>query len=1167
LRVGVAAVFLGLVASAHAAFEIKTTEVDWDQVEAKKSFTVFMEREELSALDRVSRMVFAVQLGAGGGKTEGLTVRWQVAQGATPVARSTASLAKGLADVTFSLAGLKPGRYDVSAELLRGDKALDQGKTFFRVVEAKPPASKGRIALHLPRGVPLKDGTYPVSTGVGFPKGALWGEATLRVVKADGTPVPCQATVRSRWGCVPETSIRWLGLDFQAEPAPAWWPERKDTRYYLEFGPDVKPASAPVNIQTRETPEGIEVDAGALRFLVRRQGFNLIDNVRLNGKETLTAGAKDGAYLIDHEGAVYRAANDGRTELRIEEQGDLRVTLRAEGWYVKDGTAGEKLSYTLPTDKLCKFITRIEAYAGRPWVRVQHTWVLTYDSYTVRLRDVGLALSAPGCARAEFGVEGGAPVEATVGAKGLYLLQHTPEEFVLEAGDGAALAKGKRSAGWALAAGRNGLLAVGHRETWQRFPKEFEVLPDAVRLHLWPAHGREHPEIDPYKHEQINRLWFAHQGKELNLAMPWQYYFATAQITGNASTGIYSPGGMPMGGIHTSAMGMAITSDIQLLFAAPEQAAQARDMAACWQTAPHALPDPKWTCASLAAGYMQPYSPEAMKAAEATIEDVVKGYWETQDTCGEYGMWLYRPWHHTTQCEPGKLTLYRLYNATHHYESIMPWMLYARSGDPFYLMQGTANMRELTDVQVQHYNDPAYPHREFWARQGRLVGSTKHTNGFCPWGGDHAVLAHLTCYAGMMLAHYVTGDLRWREVVVDEWQKTILTGRKDPEFAKADRTDALSPGGVLANEKEGARDVTNPLGEMIDLYQLTYDPRVLALMAPMLDYYLNKYMRPWGMPVHNVELFYGSEQARRQVLDAVKERRDLKSKAADTRHFWYTHAQHDNFAMASIIDPASNAHIDAWLTADVTAKRNWAAAARKQTPMAVTFCTVPDYVLYLPRVMYAVAQAGGEVSLSRLAASQPMLIGDTATGGWLRCIVKKEKAGPLPVALYGSVAKDGVKIRAFGPDNKPLSETTVPEGTHSPFEMTLPDAGPGEYVLFIRARDAKDELFVPLTALPEVYVTGYWSQHTECRYFTRSPGDAPVRHTLQPHKARASVMTDDQQLLASTGNGDPMSFEVGPKGAWVIGQTRYAHATPALVLSCGPDRWFAPSAAKMALKP
>ena len=1161
-----AVVFLSLLPSARAAFEVKTSEVDWDQVEAKKSFTVFMEREELSALDRVSRFILAVQMGPGG-KTDGLAARWQVTQGQARVAANNASLAKGLVDVMFNVAGLKPGRYEVSAELLRGGKVIDQGKTFFRVVDAPVPPQRGRVALNLPRGVPLKDGLYPVSTGVGFPKGALWSERNVRVVKADGTPVPCQTSVRSRWGCAPETSIRWLGLDFQAEPAPAWWPERKDTRYFLEFGPDVKSAAAVVRIQTRETPDGYDVDAGALQFTVRRKGFNLLDNVCLNGKPMLPAGGKDGLYLIDHEGSIYRAANDANVQLRIEEQGDQRVVIRAEGWYVKDGSDGAKLSYALPTDKLCRFITRIEAYAGRPWVRVLNTWVLTYDSYTVRLRDVGLTLPLAGCARAEFGVEGAQSVAQPVGGRGLYLIQHTPDAFAVEDADGKPLASGKRSAGWLLASGANALIGVGHRETWQRFPKEFEVAPDAVRLHVWPAHGRDHPDIDQYKHEQINRLWYAHQGKELNLAMPWQYYFATAQITGEPSTGIYKPGGMPMGGIHSSAMGTAITSDLMLLFAEPARADAARDVAACWQTAPHALPDPKWTCASLAAGYMHPYDPETMKAAEETIEDLLKGYWETQDTCGEYGMWLYRPWHHTTQCAPGKLTIYRLYNATHHYESVMPWMLYARSGDPFYLTQGTANMRELTDVQVQHYNDPAYPHREFWAQQGRLVGSTKHTNGFCPWGGDHAVLAHLTCYSGMMLAHYVTGDLRWREVVVDEWQKTILTGRKDPEFAKADRTDGLNPAGVLANEKEGARDVTNALGEMIDLYQMTYDPRVLALMAPMLDYFLNKFMRPWGMPVHNVVLFYGSEQAKKQILEGVEEQRRLKSKVVDPKCFWYTHAPFENFAMASIIDPKSNAHIDAWLAADVMSRRHWAAEARKQTPMAVTFCTVPDFVLYLPRVMHAVFNAGGELSLSRLASSQPLLIGDTATGGWLRCIVRKDKPGPIPVSIFGTVAKDGVKVKVFGPDNKVLTETTVPEGTHAPFEMTVADAGPGEYVVFIKARDAKDELYAPLTNLPEVYVTRYWSQHMECRYFTRSPGDTPVRFKVKPHVAKMMLMTDDQKVLASTDKGEEIECVVGPKGAWLIGRTRYAQADQPLVLAYGPDRWFAPSPDKAALKP
>lgn len=1161
LALGVLALSLWACGSTMAVgFELKATAVDWEQVARVPEFTVFVEREELSVLDRVSRMIFAVQVGAGGTDLDTVAVNWQVKQGETVIAQNVAPLNKGLADVSFSLAGLAPGRYDVVAEFMVEEEVIGKGQSFFRLVAAAEPPQKGRVPILLPRGVSAKAG-FPVNFGVPFPKGALWNETQARVVKADGTPVPAQFTVRSRWGHTPATSIRWLGVDFQPETAPAWWPERQDTRYFLEFGPDVKPVPAVATVTATATADGIEVDTGAMQFLVRRKNFNLLDNVRIGGKPVLQSTPQAGLYLIDHEGSSYRAANDSAVTLTVEEQGEQRVTLRAEGWYVKDGTDGATLNFTLPTDKLCKFVTRIEAYAGRSCVRVLNTWVLTFDSFSVRLRDVGFSLPLRGCAAAEFGVEGGAPVTMPVPAAGAYLLQHLPDRFDVADGAGTALQSGKRSAGWVMATTPDALVAVGHRDTWQRFPKEFEVLPDALRFHFWPAHGRKHPDIAETQPQQIGRLLFAHQGAELNLAMPWSYYFGVAQMVGKPDMGVYSPAGMPMAGVHASAMGVASTSDVLIHFAAPADAEFARDTAACFQAAPHALPDTQWLCDSLVLGWMQPYSPKDMQIAEETISDMMRGYWETQDACAEYGMWLYRTWHHGPLRAPGQFEPYRIYNATHHYEAYLPWMLYARSGDPFYLMQGSANIRLLTDVQVIHYDDSRYKQREFHFAQGRLVGSTKHTNGFNTWGGDHAVLAHLTCYNGMLLAYYLTGDLRLREVVVDEWQKTIISDRKNPEFAHADRTQNRT-------DRESARDVTNSLGELIDLYQLTYHPAVLAHMAPLMDAFLNKFMRPWGLPVLNVVLYYGSEQARHQILEGVEEYRKSGGKPLDRKGFWYTHAPFENFAMAAILNPQSNAQVEAWLSAQVTVMRRKAAEIRKQVPSAAAFCSIPDLLIYLPRVMYVMARAGGAVSLSRLTASQPMPIEDTSNAGWLRTIVRKNEPGPFDVTITGRVAEPGVPVKVYAPDNKRIVDATVPAGTHTGFTITVPDAGKGDYVIFVKGRDTKEYLFVPLTKLPEVYRVGYWAQHLDdSRFFTRSEGNAAELFGVQPHAGHAALMTDDQRELGSTEKGELVEAKIGPEGAWVLVRARYVQLKMPATLSVSPDRWFAPSDEKLMLKP
>jgi hypothetical protein len=1157
---------------------IATSAVPWEQVDPALSFTVFVEREEYTTLDRVGRWVFAVQTGKAGGSPTGLVAEWELKQGARKVAEGKAPLDQGLADVRFRLTGLEPGRYTLSASLMRGQERVQTREAFFRYLQKDPPAQQGRVALTLPRGVPISAGTYPLHGGVPFPKGALWDEKEVRVVKADGTLVPCGTVVRSRWGSGPESSIRWLGVDFQGERAPAWWPERKDIRYYVEYGNGARNPAVLPGVKAEATAEGIEVDTGVLRFLVRKQGFNLIDQVVLNGQRLPISNTRQGAYLVDQDGAVYRAANDKETKVTVEEQTALRVVIRAEGWYVKDGATGDTVDYKLPTDKLCRFVTRIEAYAGQPTVRILHTWILTFDSGSVRLKDVGLNLSwGGGLTQAEFGVEGERPIAQPVPANGVRLVQHLPQAFVVEDGDGRKRVEGKHSAGWVVAQSKDAVVGVGHRETWQRFPKELEVLPGGITLHVWPAHGREHPEIDELAQDQMHKLWFAHQGRELNMVQPWEYYFAAAEIEDDPTPGIYKGAGIALAGVYASAMGAAVSSDLMLHFALPGRADEVRERAACFQVAPPVLPDPRWLCdESLAIGYVHAYDPEHMRALEDIAENALKGYWETMQATQCYGMWIYSPWFHGSYLGGGKWPVYRHFSATHHYDAFMPWLFYARSGDPLYLTFGQANIRQLSDVQMIHYDNPAYSQREFHFGQGRIKGSTRHTNGFNTWGGDHALLAHLTCYNSLILAHYLTGDLRLREVLVEEWQQTLVADRKNPEFAKADRSRGTG--------MNSARDNSNALGELIDLYQMTYHPALLAHMAPMMDIFVNQFTRHWGQPTHNVLQFYGSAALRTHLLAAVRTnidnaaqgkspKGDYESTKALGDHlgFWFTHAPHENFALAAILDPNANYQVNAFLASEPGSRKIWAENIRRQVPRAFPACALPDYVLYLPRVMYALAHAQGGVSnAAGLVASQAMPTGDMKMGGWLRCIVRKAQEPSFVIRING-ICATGLPVRVFAPDGKRVLDVTMPPGSHAPFEIAVPpDGQTGDYVILVKARDNRDNLTVPFTTLPEVYAVSHWGQNDPARFFTRSRGAEPEPLEIRPYKGAGQILDRaGTKALALTDNGESLKTVMGPEGVWILMTSRYVYPIkPApVILSVSPQKWFLPSAETLNIKP
>ena len=580
--------------SARGEFVLAERQVLWEQVKAEPSFDLTIERQVYTPLDRAGRFVMAVQVGRRGPKLDQLRVEWSIEQEDRTVASGVCGISKGLVSVDFDPRSLAPGRYEVRAKLLVQGKEPERDEGFFLIESAEAPPDRGKVALLLPRGVPEVRGGCPVHFGVPFPKGALTEASRVRVLDGRGKALPTSAVVRSRWGCHAESSIRWLGVDVQLSPAPATEPGGSPSEFSIEFGPEVESPAPPQAAMVTQENGLYRVDTGPLEFVVRPGRFNLFDRVSLGGRKLFDAGHDAGAYLVDHEGEVYRSANDRNATVTVEEATPLRAVLRAEGWFVKDGTEGKTHSFSLPTDRLCKFITRIEAYAGKPYVRLLHTWIITYDSFAIRLRDVGLRLPVPGATRARFGVEEGDPVSVPVPAEGVYLLQHRPDQFDISRGEGTLHASGRRSDGTVIAEAGATRVGLSLRETWQRYPKEFEVGRDAIQLHFWPSHGRDHPEVEIYARDRLHQQWYNHQGREMNLSVPWDALFAYAKIVGNGSFGIYKPLGNIMGGVHASAMGVAQTSDVLVCFTDGGGEPEVVSAVAAHQAAPHALPDPAW---------------------------------------------------------------------------------------------------------------------------------------------------------------------------------------------------------------------------------------------------------------------------------------------------------------------------------------------------------------------------------------------------------------------------------------------------------------------------------------------------------------------------------------------------------------------------------------------
>jgi hypothetical protein len=166
---------------------------------------------------------------------------------------------------------------------------------------------------------------YPVKVGVPLARGAYEDTAKFRLVDAAGTDVPAQFDVMARYW--PDSwSIRGVLVSFNAAVKKGGV-----TSYFLRDDG----AGAPVRgLVIDETPEGITVNTGPLRFTVNKRAFNVVDqawyDINRDGvfaadEQMLAGGGQSGPVL---NGVEWGAA---RSDVRFEWEyrGPLYAVLKA----------------------------------------------------------------------------------------------------------------------------------------------------------------------------------------------------------------------------------------------------------------------------------------------------------------------------------------------------------------------------------------------------------------------------------------------------------------------------------------------------------------------------------------------------------------------------------------------------------------------------------------------------------------------------------------------------------------------------------------------------------------------------------------------------------------------------------------------------------------------
>ena len=387
--------------------------------------------------------------------------------------RETTAEQLALSNHRLILEGLVAGRtyrYRVMATTREGHPTASEWRRF-AARELPPPLGaviKARLALTLRNPQqPHLNSTFPVTSGVPFPRGALSSDAHLRLLDAQDQEVPLQTEVQARW---PDGSVKWVLLDFQASPP-------QSSAYSLEYGRDVTRRSFPSPLRVTDGDKALTVSTGALRFVISKHGPGLIQSLSLADGREMLSGNGLGLELTGIDGATFTTLGPP-DEIVQEETGPLRATVRLSGHYrAADGR--ELFGYTL----------RVQAYAGQPYLRLEHTYTNDCgDSEFTSIRSLRLRVPLQ-----PAGGDGHWSLGATPGHEGTFqdsspatLVQHTDDRYTIMPGGGGPAVEGKRADGWSewRSGGRRVTLAV--RDFWQTYPKDLSVGRDGFELAICP---------------------------------------------------------------------------------------------------------------------------------------------------------------------------------------------------------------------------------------------------------------------------------------------------------------------------------------------------------------------------------------------------------------------------------------------------------------------------------------------------------------------------------------------------------------------------------------------------------------------------------------------------------------------------------------------------------
>lgn len=320
--------------------------------------------------------------------------------------------------------------------------------------------------LHFPKLSQYPRQREPVSISIPWAQGRLPDPGHLRI--ADGaTQLPVQVQTLGTW---PDGSVRWTLVHFQPD-----LPGNKAKDFQLQVAPAVAPVEAQEQVSVSQTDLEWRIHTGPLTLVLRQGSAFALYAVSLQNSEfwsELTAGAFQ-MRLVERPDTLVPMVE----QVAVEEAGPLRAVICLQGRHVgPDGPSA------------MAYHGRVTAYAGKPYVEVEHKFVHMGEAEDLHLAALSTGFRPAPAALREFqrvslgegyyrtGIETSQSVVAKCIDAEMLLYQsneHFTESFY---GDF-----------WVDWRGAQGGLAISHYQAHQHYPKHLQADRDGMEAGLYPV--------------------------------------------------------------------------------------------------------------------------------------------------------------------------------------------------------------------------------------------------------------------------------------------------------------------------------------------------------------------------------------------------------------------------------------------------------------------------------------------------------------------------------------------------------------------------------------------------------------------------------------------------------------------------------------------------------